>query len=176
MKKLFAIAVAASLFSGLYAASIGLGVQYTISEPAGYMADDTLNFSYPSIVLDVMVPIIPVLAARMGIVEYNIISEDDGGASYAFGTGVYGDICFMIPMQMPLKPYIPIGFTYGGAEGAGSEMHLKGGVGGMMDFGGASGYLEGGVKHVTWSPEEGDSDNGLYFYVQGGVRVHIPSM
>ncbi|UCF71059.1 MAG: hypothetical protein JSW49_01940 [candidate division WOR-3 bacterium] len=174
MKKLFAIAVAASLFSGLYAASIGLGIQYTISENLNPLAD-TLKTSYPSVVVDVMVPIIPVLAARMGLVEYNIISEDDGGANYKFGTGVYGDICFMIPMQMPLKPYIPIGFVYAGMTDY-SELHLKGGVGGMMDFGGVSGYLEGGINYATYSPEGVDVDAVTFFYVQGGVRVHIPKM
>lgn len=172
MKKLFAIAVAASLFSGLYAASIGLGGQYTIGEPRAY--GDTTDISYPSVLVDVMVPIIPVLAARMGLVEFNIISDDDGGSNYKFGTGVYGDICFMIPMAGMFKPYIPIGFVYGG--NGGSEMHLKGGVGGMMGFGAVDGYLEGGIKLLTWSPEDLDSESGTYFYVQGGLRVPIPSM
>ena len=168
MKKLFAIAVAAGMLSGLYGASIGLAGQYTINEPRGY--GDTVDISYPSVLVDIMVPIIPVLAARMGLVEYNIIGEDDGGSHYAFGTGVYGDICFMIPMEGMFKPYIPVGFIYGGSD-AGSEMHLKGGVGGMMGFGGIDGYLEGGVKFLTWSPEGLDSESGTFFYFQGGIRV-----
>ncbi|MGB7054360.1 MAG: hypothetical protein WBE28_03445 [bacterium] len=168
MKKLFAIAVAAGMLSGLYGASIGLGVQYTINEPRGYM--DTVDISYPSVLVDLMLPIIPVLSLRCGLVEYNIIGEDDGGAHYAFGTGVYGDVCFMIPMEGMFKPYIPIGFIYGGSD-AGSEMHLKGGVGGMMGFGGVDGFLEGGVKFLTISPEGFDSESGTFFYVQGGIRV-----
>jgi hypothetical protein len=168
MKKLFAIAVAAGMLSGLYGASIGLGVQYTIGEPRAF--GDTVDISYPSVLIDLMVPIIPVLGLRCGLVEYNIIGEDDGGNNYKFGTGVYGDIVFWIPTQMMFKPYIPIGFIYGGSD-AGSELHLKGGVGGMVGFGGVNGFLEGGAKLLTISPEGFDSESGTFFYVQGGIRV-----
>ncbi len=168
MKKLFAIAVAAGLLTGLYGASIGLGMQYTISEKLNPF--DTVKTSYPSVVLDLMVPIIPVLAARMGLVEYNIISDDDGGSTYAFGTGVYGDICFMIPMQGMFKPYIPVGFIYAGMTDY-SQMTLKGGVGCEGLFGPVNGYLEGGIHYDTYSPADIDVDAVTYFYVQGGIRV-----
>lgn len=168
MKKLFAIAVAAGLLTGLYGASIGLGGQYTINEPRGYM--DTVNISYPSVVVDLWVPLIPVLTARMGLVKYNFIGDDDGGKTWAFGTGVYGGLNFMIPTQMMFKPYIPINITYGGTD-AGSTMHLMGGIGGVANFGTVYGYLEGGVSFVNWSVTDMDSDNGTSFYVQGGIRV-----
>jgi len=170
MKKLFAIAIAACLFSGLYGASIGLGAQYTINAPRAI--GDTVNISYPSIVADVMAPILPILGVRMGLVEYNIISEDDGGNNYKFGLGVYGDICLMLPLPMAFMPYIPIGVVYGG--NGGSTLHFKGGVGGMMNFGGVHGFLEGGIHFMNVDLETmEESESDTYFYVQGGVRVPI---
>jgi hypothetical protein len=184
MKKLFAIAVAASLFSGLYAgASFGLGGMYTISGPSNVHPDS--NYSYPSIVADVMVDLLPIVGVRMGIVSVDIKSDSapaEGGVDMAFGTGVYGDVVFKIPMAGMVSPYIPIGVwyynNYHGYEDLGL-IGLKGGVGAMMGFGGVSAYLEGGVRLASFSyPEvwQLEDKSYTYFYVQGGIRVPIPSM
>lgn len=185
MKKLFAIAVAASLFSGLYAgASIGLGAMYTINGPS--MLGQDSNYSYPSVVADVMVDLMPIVGLRMGLVQVDIKSDSapaEGGIDMAFGTGVYGDVVFKIPMAGTLTPYIPIGIwyynRYHGADQ--SLIGLKGGVGAMMGFGGVAGYLEGGVRLASFTygddyPYPLEDKSYTYFYVQGGIRVPIPSM
>ncbi len=173
MKKLFAIAIAVGMLSSVYGASFGLGIAYNINHPplqTDYFAG-TENFSYPAIVADFRFPLLsPFINARMGLVEYNLISDDDGGSDYHFGTGVYGDICLTVPMLGMVTPYIPIGVFYDG--NGGSTIKFKGGLGGEMGIGGFVGYLEGGIKWLNvdleWM-EESESDT--YFFVQGGVRV-----
>jgi hypothetical protein len=184
MKKLFAIAVAAGMLSGLYAgASFGLGGMYTIGGPSEVDLDS--NYSYPSIVADVMVDLLPIVGLRMGLVQVDIKSDSapaEGGTQMAFGTGVYGDVVFKIPMAGMVTPYIPIGVwyynRYHGTDDL-SLIGLKGGAGAMMGFGGVSAYLEGGVRLASFSFPTGypvESKSYTYFYVQGGIRVPIPSM
>lgn len=170
MKKLFIIAMIAGFFGSLYGASIGFGAQYTINAPRAL--GDTVNISYPSVIADVMAPILPILGARMGLVEYNIISEENGGNNYHFGIAVYGDLCLMLPLPSQFMPYIPVGIVYDG--NGGSAFHFKGGVGSMINFGTLHGFLEGGVHFMNVdfeTMEEGESDT--YFYVQGGIRVPV---
>jgi len=187
MKKLFAIAVAVGMLSGLYAgASFGLGGMYTIGGPSQVSQDS--SYSYPSIVADVMVDLLPIVGLRMGLVSVDIKSDSapaEGGMDMAFGTGVYGDIVFKIPMAGMVSPYIPIGAwyynNYHGWEDL-SLIGLKGGAGAMMGFGGVSAYLEGGVRLASFTYPDymvamGYADKSYtYFYVQGGIRVPIPSM
>ncbi len=173
MKRLFAVAIAAGILSGVYGASFGLGLAYNINHPplsTDYF-DGTEDFSYPSIVADFRFPLLgPFINARMGLVEYNLIADDDGGSDYHFGTGVYGDLCLTIPTLTAISPYIPIGVFYDG--NGGSTLNLKAGLGGETGIGGFLGYLEGGIKWMKvdreWM-EESESDT--YFYVQGGLRV-----
>jgi len=176
MKKLFAIVIAVSMFSGLYAgASFGLGGQYTLMAPSVVPDSD---YSYPSIVADVMVDLIPLIALRMGLVTVDIKSDVEGGTIFELGTGVFGDVVVKIPMAGMVKPYIPIGFWYYNKyhDFDLAVLSLKGGVGAMMGFGGVNGYLEAGVNFANMMygetiPLEDYSD--LYYYIQGGIRVPV---
>ncbi len=171
MKKLFAIAIAASILGGLYGFSIGLGGQYVIGRP-GAMEDST--FAYPAIVADIMCKPLPILGFRIGLVQYNIIPEEEEGTletEYKFGLGTSATALIYIPMAGAISPYIPLGFMYMGNDG--STFYLAGGIGAEMGFGVVSGYLEGGINFVSWSPEVGDSESDNWFYVQGGVRIPI---
>jgi hypothetical protein len=182
MKKLFAIAVAAGMLSGLYAgASFGLGGQYTLNAPS--MVHPDSNYSYPSIVADVMVDLLPIIGLRMGLVNVDIKSDEDpdeGGTKFEIGTGVYGDVVAKIPMAGMVTPYIPIGIWYYNRyhDADVSLLGLKGGVGAMMGFGGINGYLEGGVRLASFTygedyPYPLEDKSYTWFYLQGGIRVPI---
>ena len=177
MKKLFAIAVAAGMLSGLYAgASFGLGGQYTLMAPSA--VDPDSDYSYPSIVADVMVDVIPMIGLRMGLAAIDIKSDEEGGTIFELGTGVYGDVVVKIPMAGMVTPYIPVGIWYYNKyhDADVSLLALKGGIGAMMGFGGVNGYLEGGVNFANMSYGEGiplEDRSDVWFYIQGGIRVPI---
>jgi hypothetical protein len=182
MKKLLAIAVAAGMLTGLYGgASFGLGGMYTLSGPS--MVHPDSSYSYPSIVADVMVDLIPIIGLRMGLVSVDIKSDEDpdeGGTTMEFGTGVYGDVVVKIPMAGMVTPYVPVGFWYYNRyhNADVSLLGLKGGVGAMMGFGGISGYLEGGVRLASFTygdeyPLPLEDKSYTYFYFQGGIRVPV---
>ena len=168
MKKLFAIAIAASMLGGLYGLSFGVGGQYMIGKPS-VIPDST--YSYPAIVADVMCKPLPILGFRIGLVQYNIIPEDEGDSNYAFGVGTSAAVLVYIPMAGAISPYIPIHFLYMG--NGGSTFYIDGGIGAEMGFGVVSGYLEGGINFVSYSLEGFDSSSDNWFYVQGGVRKPI---
>ncbi len=174
MKKLFAIAIAASLLSGLYGFSFGLGGKYVLNHYSyAYGTDST--FSYPAIVADVMCKPLPILGFRIGLVTFNILPEEEKEAdfpSYMFGTGCDATVLVFIPMAAMVQPYIPFHFMYSGVESE-SELTLDGGIGAEMGFGAVMGYLEGGINFWNWSPDVGDSESETWFYVQGGIRVPI---
>jgi hypothetical protein len=162
MKKLFAIALAVGLFSGLYGLSFGLGVAYdNIAGPEG-------TDPYLSIRADVMCKPLPILGFRMGLIQVDL-PEDN--TTYMFGTGVNADILIYIPMAGMVNPYIPFGFWYYG--NGGSTITLKGGLGGEFGFGGFAGYLEGGIEFISISPEGMDSSSENWFYIQAGVRIPV---
>jgi len=169
MKKLFAIAIIASVFSGLYGLSFGLGGQYVLEYP-GAMPDST--FSYPGVVADVMCKPLPILGFRIGLVQVNLWPEDEGNTNFHIGTGVDATVMIYIPVAAPISPYLPIGVFYHSYD-AYSMMNLKGGVGAEMGFGGLAGYLEGGVHFSQLTPDVGDSSSENWFYVQGGIRVPV---
>jgi hypothetical protein len=168
MKKLFAIAIAASMLSGLYGLSFGLGGRYTLSHP-GALPDST--FSYPSIVADVMCKPLPILGFRIGLVGLDLIPDDEGGTQYRFGTGTSASILIYIPMAGMVQPYIPFHVLYMGDGG--STLTLDGGLGAEFMFGGFGAYLEGGIDLWSYSPEVGDSSSDTWFHVQGGVRIPV---
>jgi hypothetical protein len=169
MKKLFAIAIVASIFSGLYGFSFGLGGQYILNHP-GFMPDST--YSYPGVTADVMCKPLPILGFRIGLVQVNLVPEEEGNTNYQIGTGVDATILVYIPMAAPVSPYIPFGIVYNGYDG-GSNMHLKGGIGAEMGFGSLAGYLEGGIHFTSVSIEGFDSASDNWFFVQGGIRVPV---
>ena len=162
MKKLFAIAIAASMLSGLYGFSIGLGVAY--DNLAGPEDTD----AYFSIRADAMCKPLPILGFRLGLIQVDLPTDS---TTYDFGTGVYADVLVFIPMAGTISPYIPFGFEYHGNTG--SDLVLKGGLGAEMGFGGFAGYLEGGITYKDDSPEVGEGTSDTWFYVQAGMRIPI---
>jgi hypothetical protein len=165
MKKLFAIAIAASMLGGLYGFSIGLGVAYdNLAGPEG-------TDPYFSVRADAMCKPLPVLGFRIGIIQIDLPTD---ATTYAFGTGVSADVLIFIPMAGMVSPYIPFGVWYHGNTG--SSFKVKGGLGANMGFGGFMGYLEAGITFTSVSYGiEGvdDPDSTNPFYVQGGVRIPI---
>ncbi len=168
MKKLFALVIAASMMSGLYAFSFGLGARYTLSHP-GFLPDST--YSYPSIVADVMCKPLPIVGLRIGLVQFDMVPDEEGGSQFMFGTGVNAAVLVYIPMAGMVNPYIPFHFVYAG--NGGSTITLDAGLGAEFGFGGVNGYLEGGIDLFNYSPEVGDSNSDTWFHVQGGVRIPV---
>ena len=168
MKKLFALVIAASMMSGLYALSFGLGARYTIGYP-GALADST--FSYPSIVADVMCKPLPIVGLRIGLIQFDMIPDEEGGSKYEFATGANAAVLVYIPMAGMVNPYIPFYFSYSG--NGGSTILLDAGLGAEFGFGGVNGYLEGGINLWNASPEGLDSNSETWFHVQGGVRIPV---
>ena len=162
MKKLFAIAIAASMLSGLYGFSIGLGAAYD------NLAGEEDTDPYFSVRADVMCKPLPILGLRFGLIQIDLPTDS---TEYHFGTGVSADVLVFIPMAGTITPYIPFGFWYHGNTG--SVLTLKGGLGAEMGFGGFAGYLEGGINYEDISPEVGEGTSDTWFYVQGGVRIPI---
>lgn len=167
MKKLFAIAIAASMLGGLYGFSIGLGVAYdNLAGPEGTDA-------YFSVRADAMCKPLPILGFRIGLIQIDLPTD---ATTYAFGTGVSADVLIFIPMAGMISPYIPFGFWYHGYADESSSLKLKGGLGAEMGFGGFMGYLEAGITFtkVSWGIEGVDDPDATNpFYVQGGVRIPI---
>ena len=165
MKKLFAIAIAASMLSGLYGFSIGLGAAYD------NLAGEEDTDPYFSVRADVMCKPLPILGLRFGIIQIDLPTDN---TTYAFGTGVTADVLVFIPMAGTINPYIPFGFWYHGNTG--SVLTLKGGLGANMGFGGFAAYLEAGITFtkISWDIEGVDDPDATNpFYVQGGVRIPI---
>ncbi|OPX18414.1 hypothetical protein BXT86_01260 [candidate division WOR-3 bacterium 4484_100] len=169
MKKLLALMIIAGL-SGLYAGSIGLGIAYD-----DFMHSDSTVSAYPSIRADIMTNILPILGLRTGLVNVDIKEDEAGGTMFSLGTGVFCDLCLFIPMASSITPYIPLGVWYFNKYQGFDMSHLafKGGLGGMMAFGGINGYLELGVNFTSVTPEGGESSSDHWFYGQLGVRVPV---
>jgi hypothetical protein len=172
MKKLFAIAIVASMFSGLYALSFGLGGQYNLNKPYPPFADSDSSYSYPAIVADAMCKPLPILGFRIGLVQYEMHGDDYGGNIYHFGTGCSAALLFYLPVAAPVNPYIPLYVMYDGSD-AGSGLTFHGGVGFEKGFGNLSGYLEGGATFAQTSPDQGDSASDMWFFIQGGLRIPV---
>jgi hypothetical protein len=162
MKKLFAIAIAASILSGLYGLTLSIGAAYdNLAGPEG-------TDPYFSVRADAICKFHPIVGLRCGLVQVDLPS---GATTYMFGTGVNADVLVFIPMAGMVSPYIPIGFWYAG--NGGSTIHLKGGLGADFMFGGFGAYLEGGINFYNYSPEVGESSSSNPLYVQGGIRIPV---
>ena len=165
MKKLFAIAIAASMFSGLYGFSVGLGARYD-----NIAADSVMGDAYLGIRADVMCKPMPILGFRMGLIQIDMVED---AMQMHFGTGVNADVLVYIPMMGMVNPYLVLGLWYNSYENVGSGFEFHGGVGGEFGFGGFAAYLEAAFVLQSYSPEVGDGDSFNWFYVQGGVRIPI---
>ena len=171
MKKLFAIAIAASLISGgLYAFSFGLGAAY---DQIG--VDSLVGKSHIAIKADMMAKPLPILGVRVDLVDIRMLDDDFGGTQFTIATGCGAALIVYIPMAGMIQPYIPFYFMYNDQGDAGpSAMHFFGGVGGEFMFGSMNGYLEG---RFDWSDigefMGSDPDAQNWFTIQGGVRIPI---
>jgi hypothetical protein len=164
MKKLFAIAIAASMLSGLYGLSLGLGVAYEdVAEDGRYLV----------IRGDARVPILPIVDWRAGLLNVNL---PDGGKSINFGTGITSDLLIKFPMPASFQPYLVLGlwFNLGLEDAPGDYMNfsLKAGLGGEMAFGGFNAYLEGGLHDFTYV-KDADPSTTNPIYVQLGITFPI---
>ncbi len=164
MKKLFAIAIAASMLSGLYGLTLGLGVAY----------EDVLEDGrYFCVKGDVRVPVLPILDVRGGLLS---VPLPDGGKSVNFGTFVDSDLMIKFPMPSSFHPYFALGlwFNLGLEDAPGDYMHIgvKAGLGGEMDFGGVGGYLEFGLHNFTYD-KDADPSTTNPLYVQLGLTFPV---
>jgi hypothetical protein len=163
MKKLFAIAIAASMLTGLYGLTFSVGAAYdNLAGPDG-------TDPYFAIKSDMICQFHPMLGLRCGLVSVELKDDVMGGTQYSFGTGVYSDVIVSIPMAGMISPYIPLGVWYSG--NGGSSLHLKGGLGADFAFGGFGVFLEGGINFYNISNGTSTSTNPLY--VMGGVRIPV---
>jgi hypothetical protein len=170
MKKLFAIAIAASLISGgLYAFSFGLGAAYD------HLGGDAPLDGNIAIKADVMCKPLPILGFRIDLVDVEFLDDLAGGTQFTIATGCGAAILVYIPMAGMFQPYIPFYFMYADQGDAGpSAMHFFGGLGSEFMFGSMNAYLEG---RFDWSDVGDfmgiDPESQNWFTIQGGVRVPI---
>jgi hypothetical protein len=160
MRKLFAIAIALSMMSGLYALKLGIGAAY----------EDVANDGrYFAIKADARVPLMPIIDVRGELLN---VALPDGAKGIHFGTFTGSDLLIKLPMPMAFQPYIALGVWFNMSLETGSAMDigLKGALGGEMGLGGVNLYLEGGLNKFTWV-KDGDTANKVY--VQAGVTVPI---
>ena len=158
MKKLFAIAIAASMLSGLYGLTLGLGVAYEdVAEDGRWLC----------IKGDARIPIIPVLDWRVGLLTVKMPTD---AKTIAFGTGVSNDLLIKFPMPASFQPYLVLGVWFGmGLEDAVPYDYMtfdvKAGLGGEYGFGGFNAYLEGGLNTFSYlkiGDADGETANPIY--------------
>jgi hypothetical protein len=164
MKKLFAIAIAASMLSGLYGLTLGLGVAYEdVAEDGRYLC----------IKGDMRVPILPIVDLRGGLLN---VMLPDGGKAINFGTCVSSDLLIKFPMPASFQPYLVLGVWFNmGLEDEPLDymnFNLKAGLGGEMGFGGFNAYLEGGLHNFTYT-KDADPSTTNPIYVQLGVTFPV---
>lgn len=164
MRKLFAIAIALSMMSGLYALKLGLGVAYEdVLEDGRYLA----------IKADARVPVLPILDVRGELLN---VALPDGGKAIKFGTFTGSDLLIKLPMPMAFQPYLALGlwFNMGLEDAPGDYMNmaLKGALGGEMALGGVNAYLEFGLNKFTWV-KDADPATTNPLFVQLGITVPV---
>jgi len=167
MKKLFAIAIAASMLSGLYGLTLGLGVAYED------VADST---RWLCIKGDARIPILPVLDWRAGLLNVSLM---EGGKHVLVATGIESDLLIKFPMPASFQPYLVLGLRFlMGLEDTGyydrMDIALKAGLGGEMGFGGFNAYLEGGLNKFTYSKVgDADGETANPIYAQLGITFPL---
>jgi hypothetical protein len=162
MRKLFAIAIALSMMSSLYALKLGIGGAYEdVAESGRYFA----------IKADARIPLMPIIDVRGELLN---VALPDGGKAIHFGTFTGSDLLIKLPMPMAFQPYIALGvwFDMGLEDAPGDYMDLglKGALGGEMGLGGVNLYLEAGLNKFQWV-KDGDTTHPIY--VQLGVTVPV---
>jgi hypothetical protein len=170
MKKLFAIAIAVSMLSGLYGLSFGIGGAYeNLAGPEG-------TDPYFAVKGDVAFNILPILGCRLGLID---ASFPEGVTSIRVGTRFAPDLLVYIPVPAPVNPYALLGigfnmFNYDDPIPDVTAFDLKGGLGAQMFFMPNLGfYLEGGVNFYYLKVGDADATTENPLYIQGGLRVPI---
>lgn len=171
MKKLFALAVAISMMSGLYGLSLGLGVAYeNIAGP-----EDT--DPYLAVKGDVTLPVIPIIDWRLGLLSLELPTD---AKLFTLATGISSDLLIKIPMPAAFQPYLVIGLGVGyysievlDETFNTTFLDFKGGIGGEMGFGGLSAYLEGGVNFGYFKFGDADAETENPLFVQAGVKFPV---
>ncbi len=162
MKKLFAIAIAAGLLTGLNALHLGLGVAY-----------ENIEDGYLAIKADARLSLMPMIDVRGELLN---VSLQDGGKAIHFGTFTGTDLLIKFPMPSSIKPYLCMGLWFSkGLEDAPLDyttLSLKAGLGAEMGFGGLNGYLEGGLNKFNWT-EGADPATDQALYVQIGATFPL---
>lgn len=155
MKKLCAVAIAATMLSGLYGLTLSLSGAYQD------VTDEYGGGAYFGVKADVIVGLLPILKARGYLVEVDF-SE---GTPMHFGTFTGSDLLINIPMAAAFQPYIVAGLWFH------KDLYttIKGGVGAEMGFGNMSGYLEYNLNYIM--PDEGDSY--MPMNLMGGIRIPL---
>jgi hypothetical protein len=167
MKKLFAIAIVASLLSGLYGLTLGLGASYEdITE------EDSLTGAYLVVRGDARIPVLPILDWRVGLLAVRL---PEGGKALGFGTDVTSDLLVKIPMASPLHPYIVLGLwlDLGLEDPSSTVINLKGGLGAEYGFGPAGFYVEGGLNKFNMT-KIGDADATTTTPIYGQAGFTFP--
>lgn len=164
MRKLFAIAIALSMMSGLYALKLGLGVAW----------EDVLEDGrYFAIKADARVPVLPILDVRGELLN---VALPDGGKAIKFGTFTGSDLLIKLPMPMAFQPYLAMGLWFGmGLEDAPLDymkIDLKAALGGEMALGGVNAYLEFGLNPFNWT-KDADPATSNRLYGQLGITVPV---
>lgn len=164
MKKLFAIAIAASMLSGLYGLSLGLGASYESVE------DST---RYLCIKGDARIAILPVLDVRG---ELLLVPLGENAKAINFGTFAGSDLLIKFPMPAAFQPYLVLGVWFNMSLEDDDSMYLglKAGLGAEYGFGGFNAYLEGGLNRFTYTKVgDLDSETANPIYVQVGLTFPI---
>ncbi len=163
MRKLFALALALTLVSGLYGLKLGLGVAYE-----GLAVDGA--DPYLAIKADMRLPLISMIDVRANILS---VVLPDGGKAIHLGTFTDSDLMIKFPMES-IKPYLALGLWFNmGLEDAPLDymnLGLKAALGAEMALGGLNAYLEGGLNKFTWV-KDGDTSNPVY--IQLGITVPV---
>ncbi len=167
MKKLFAVAIAAGLLTGLYALNLGLGVAYED------VADST---RFLTIKADARVPLFAMIDVRCELLNVSLMED---AKAIRFGTFNGADLLIKFPMPSSIKPYLCFGvwFDKGLEDVVGFDqtlLDLKAGLGAEMGFGGVNAYLEGGLNKFHWNGAEGaDPATDQEIYVQIGATFPV---
>ncbi|MEO0184492.1 MAG: hypothetical protein ABIL22_08145 [candidate division WOR-3 bacterium] len=155
MKKLLAVAIAATMLSGLYGLTLSLSGAYQD------ITDESGGGAYFGAKADIIVGLLPILKARGFLAEVDFST----GTPMKFGTFTGSDLLITIPMAAPVQPYVVAGLWF--VKNVSTT--IRGGIGAEMGFGNMTGYLEYHLNFVSFSG--GGSSTPMN--IMGGLRFPL---
>jgi hypothetical protein len=163
MRKIFALALALTLVSGLYGLKLGLGAAY-----AGLLDDHYTE--YLSIKADMRVPLLSSVDVRATILNFDMPTD---AKAIHLGTFTSSDLMFKIPMEGSLKPYVAAGlwFNYG-LDAETMDLALKAAIGAEMGLGGLNAFIEAGLGPFSYT-KDADPSTHNPMYVQAGIILPV---